>query len=285
MAMSPRLLRPRADSRADFPHNPNNLVLVFDTSKEPANLQVSVPLNGTVNCTIDWGDGSSELHTTTGFKTHTYASGGVYIVQISGTMTQLNYNTGSTSNNRAKLVRCLSFGNVGLTSLYRGLRDCSNLIQCSSVLPSTVASLGECLQGCVLFNDARIGSWDTAAVTDMFRMFSGCSAFNQDIGSWNTAAVTRMGQMFYDCDAFSADLSGWDLSALNVTASLDSFMALATGMATADYDATLIGWEADKASYRSDLRPNFGGSKYTAGGAARAALVTYGWTITDGGMA
>ena len=38
----------------------------------------------------------------------------------------------------------------------------------------------------------------------------------------------------------------------------------------------------------TDLRPNFGGARYTAGGAAataRAALVSYGWTITDGGVA
>jgi hypothetical protein len=46
--------------------NPDALVLVYDTSLEPANNTISVPLNGTVNCTIDWGDGSSESHTTTG---------------------------------------------------------------------------------------------------------------------------------------------------------------------------------------------------------------------------
>ena len=65
-------------------------------------------------------------------------------------------------------------------------------------------------------------------------------------------------------------------------------MIFARGMTTADYDATLVGLNLNKSSFRNDLRPNFGGSKYTPGGAAaaaRAALVAYGWTITDGGTA
>lgn len=42
------------------------------------------------------------------------------------------------------------------------------------------------------------------------------------------------------------------------------------------------------ANWIIDLRPHFGEARYTSGGAAataRAALVSYGWTITDGGVA
>ena len=56
-----------------------------------------------------------------------------------------------------------------------------------------------------------IGSWNTAAVTNMEVCLVEATAFNQDIGSWNTAAVTDMG-----CDMFSSasftfnqDLSNW----------------------------------------------------------------------------
>jgi surface protein len=242
MPMSPRLLRPIA-ARGGFNFNPNNLVLVFDTSLEPANNTISVPLNGTVNCTIDWGDGTSESHTTTGFKTHTYANPGVYVVQISGTMTTLSYGTGaSTTNNRAKLVRCLSFGNVGLTILERAFQNCVNFIQCPRSLPTTsnVTNLLAMFSGCSQFNDARVTQWDTSSVTNMSQMFNGCTAFNQDIGgwntssvtnmalmfgaatafnqpigSWNTASATNMSQMFNGCTAFNQDIGGWNTALVN----------------------------------------------------------------------
>ena len=37
-----------------------------------------------------------------------------------------------------------------------------------------------------------IGSWNTAAVTDMQFMFGEAYDFNQPIGSWDTSAVTNM---------------------------------------------------------------------------------------------
>lgn len=249
MALPARLLRPRADSRADFPHNPRNLVLVFDTSLEPANLTVSVPVQGaSPNCTIDWGDGTSETHTTTGFKTKTYASAGVYVVQISGTMRTLSFGSGASStNNKLKLVRCLSFGETGLTSLSSGFMNCPNLIQAPQTLPreSTVTNLAACFSGCTAFNDARvegwdtsavtalnsafqgatafnadIGRWNTASVTNMFAAFNGASAFNQNIGGWSTASATTFQQMFNNASAFNQDISSWNTSSVTSMASM-----------------------------------------------------------------
>ena len=64
-------------------------------------------------------------------------------------------------------------------------------------------------------------------------------------------------------------------------------MQLATGLSTANYDALLIAWDAKGAmSYSGTV--NFGGSKYTSGGAADAArtsLISKWGGITDGGAA
>jgi surface protein len=220
MALSARLLRPRADSRAEFPHNPQNLVLVYDTSKEPANLQVSVPINTlsvAPNVTIDWGDGSSESHTTTGFKTHTYAAAGIYIVQISGSMTALNYGAGaSTTNNKAKLVRCLSFGALGLISLDSAFRNCVNLIQCPTSLPttSTVTSFLNLFNGCASFNDARCVAWNTSGVTNMINVFLNASAFNQPIGSWNTSSAVNMNGTFRSAVSFNQNIGEWSTASV-----------------------------------------------------------------------
>jgi surface protein len=248
MVLPAWMLRPRADSRAEFSHNPRNLVLVFDTSLEPANNTISVPVQGAApNCTIDWGDGTRETHTTTGFKTKTYANPGVYVVQISGTMRTLQFGGGASStNNKLKLVRCLSFGEIGITSLNSGFGNCPNLIQCPASLPreSSVTTLAACFSGCSGFNDARIagwntaavtgmngvfqnatafnapiGSWNTASVSNMFSAFAGAAAFNAPIGSWNTGSVTSMQSMFSGASAFNQDISGWNTASVtNLTA-------------------------------------------------------------------
>lgn len=247
MALPARLLRPRADSRAEFPHNPRNLVLVFDTSLEPANNTVSVPVQGSSpNCTIDWGDGTSETHTTTGFKTHTYDTAGVYIVQISGTMRHLRFGTsGATTNNKPKLVRCLSFGEIGITNLSEGFMNCDQLVQCPLSLPtsSAVTTMAVMFRGCTRFNDARISQWsntasvtsmanmfqsatsfnqslnalNTQSVSDMSFMFFGASVFNGDCGNWNTQSVTNMNSMFRSAAAFNKPIGNWNVSSVNDT--------------------------------------------------------------------
>jgi len=90
---------------------PEPMVLVFDTTLADGTT-VTVPLAGTVDVVIDWGDGSSEAFTTSGNKTHTYAEEGEYTVEISGSLTGF----GSTAS-RPNFTKCLSFGDLGLTSL------------------------------------------------------------------------------------------------------------------------------------------------------------------------
>jgi len=141
---------------------------------------------------------------------------------------------------------------------------------------------------------------------DCGQMFRNARSFNQNLTSWNVSKVTNMSNMFL-CDgipggnvpsAFQGDISNWNLAGLNASTSLDNFMSgknLTDRYSTANYDALLIGWNNNKlaaangvANWRTDLRPHFGGARYTSGGAAataRAALVSYGWTITDGGVA
>lgn len=56
-------------------------------------------------------------------------------------------------------------------------------------------------------------------------------------------------------------------------------------LSTNNYDAILIGWEAQ--SEQPNVTFSAGNSQYSAGAAttARTALESNGWTITDGGQA
>jgi len=91
-----------------------------------------------------------------------------------------------------------------------------------------------------------------------------------------------MSEMLFDADGFSQNIGGWDV---NQVSNFLSFLQSATGLSTANYDALLIAWDAQGAmSYSGTV--DFGGSKYTAGGAAEAAHISLEakWgTIIDGG--
>ena len=150
-----------------------------------------------------------------------------------------------------------------------------------------------------MFLEARnfnqyIGDWNTSNVTSMSNMLSRMISFNQDINTktvnsgqpdeyiaWDVSSVTNMVEMFGDSGAFDQSLSNWDVSSVT---NLSNFF-LRIGISTTNYDALLVGWEAQAPT--SGINVNFGGSQYTAGGAAEAArtslINTYGWTITDGG--
>jgi len=134
-----------------------------------------------------------------------------------------------------------------------------------------------------LYNQ-NITSWNVSSVTTFSRMFQNNTAFDQNIGSWNISSGTNLSFMLYNSDAFNQDISSWDV---NQVTSLTSFMQNATGLSTANYDALLIAWDGQGAMSFSGTA-NFGGSKYTPGGAAEAArtsLITKWGAITDGGAA
>ena len=52
----------------------------------------------------------------------------------------------------------------------------------------------------------------TSLITEMSNMFSGASAFNQNISSWDVSKVTDMTSMFMLAKSFNQDLSSWDVS-------------------------------------------------------------------------
>ena len=45
----------------------------------------------------------------------------------------------------------------------------------------------------------------------MIRMFSGNSAFNQDIGGWDVSKLTDMSYAFAFASTFDADIGAWDV--------------------------------------------------------------------------
>jgi surface protein len=255
-----------------FGYDPSNLTLVYDTSLEPANLQVSAPLDGVVNVVIDWGDGTSEAHTSSGYKLHTYAAPGVYVVQISGRMTAMRHSAVATPG-LSKLIRCLSFGDLGITSLNEAFRNCINLIECPPSLPASVTTMTLCFFSCAQFNDPNVCLWNTRNVTAMTQMFQGATRFNQPVGGWDTSSVTTMQGMFVACIAFNQPIGNWDtrrvISFVNMFNAATSFNQQIGGWNTSSTSAirtmfsgatsfrqTLHGWNMSNVSSMDQLFVN-----------------------------
>ena len=138
--------------------------------------------------------------------------------------------------------------------------------------------------------DQDIGNWDVSNVTNFQRFFGAFSTssgpyptFNnggsQSISGGDTSSATNIESMFRGCTGFNQSLAGWNVS--NVT-NATSFMNGCT-LSTTNYDSTLGGWSPQ--SVQNGVSIHFGNSQYsTATGLAyRNALVSAGWTITDGG--
>ena len=170
------------------------MVLVFDTTLATGTT-VTVPLAGTVNVVIDWGDGNSEAFTTSGNKTHTYAAEGEYTVEISGSLTAFGANV-----SRPNFTKCLSFGDLGLVSLSSAFRRSANFIEAPAYLPLGVQNLSSVFDQAASFN-GDISGWDVSSATDVHLMFSGASSFNQDIGNWDLSSV--VGTVSTEGTAFS----------------------------------------------------------------------------------
>jgi surface protein len=143
---------------------------------------------------------------------------------------------------------------------------------------ASVTDMGYMFYVASSFNQ-NIGSWNTASVTNMSGMFQGAGAFNQNIGSWNTASVTNMNGMFYGASSFNQNIGSWNTASVTDM----GYMFYGVTLSTANYDALLIGWDAQ--ALTSGVSFSGGNSKYCAGAAARSNMISSDlWVITDGGM-
>ncbi|MGK0427242.1 MAG: surface protein [Ulvibacter sp.] len=197
-------------------------------------------------------------------------SAGEYTVAIAGNFPRIYFDN---RGDKDKITEIVQWGTNPWTSMLKAFEGCSNL---------NITNLD-------------VGSPDLSSVTSIRRVFYKATSLNFAIGDWDVSNVTDMTAMFRQAFAFDQDLGAWDIG--NVTTL--GAMFLNTGISTANYDSTLIGWATDSSGNPSDgvddiptnITFDGGNSRYcnaeTARNLLKAALPTptgYGWTITDGGL-
>lgn len=126
-----------------------------------------------------------------------------------------------------------------------------------------------------------IGSWNTSSATDISFMFYNAEAFNQPIGGWDTSHVTTMTTVLNSMNSFDQNVGTWNVTA---NGNFEDFFTN-THLSVANYDAVLLGWSTQPVA--SGMEFNANPNQYSpAGKVGRDILTdTYGWSITDGGLA
>jgi len=219
---------------------------------ENLDIVLQLPLYGTVDCYVNWGDGSAPEHVTSpGLKSHTYANVGDYIVTISGSLTQFGSPVTSSGawDGSEYITEVITFGNIGLTSLHGALWGSTSIVRVPEELPATVTDLNYCFHGygsgTPQDSIQNLDKWDVSNVTTMEHLFTGKENINPDLSNWNTAKVTNMKAMFSNCNSFNADISGWDVSRVK-----DMHSMFATAKT---FNQDISGWAVDSVTDMSGM--------------------------------
>jgi surface protein len=168
---------------------------------------------------------------------------------------------------------------------------------------------------CSSFNQP-LNNWNTSGATHLFSMFSGASKFNQDISGWNVSNVTNFESMFENSTSFNQNISGWNVSSatnmsrifvscginqnlgawqLNTAGVNLSLIFRFSGMSTANYTDTIVGWanyvfnntgtpngvNMSTQTGRTFDTSRSGGANFANAGLARTYLINIAlWTIS-----
>jgi hypothetical protein len=197
-------------SSAAPPPAGGNLVMTFNTALAVTNPDtVYLPLSGTVNATINWGDGNTaEPANGANIYSHTYTTVNTYTVTVTGTVSEYGQVFFGTGENEP-LVSVDSWDNdLGLTSLFSAFYSAINLTQVPNTLPTAVQFLNGAFLGANTFNQ-DLNGWDTSNVSGWDQVFTDASAFNGNIASWDTSLASSMTSMFAGASSFNQDLSSW----------------------------------------------------------------------------
>lgn len=206
--------------------------------------RVKLPLisTGVYDFYVNWGDGITD-HITSWNQAETLHIYDIsvptpYNVSITGQCEGISFE-GTTY--ARKLLEVLEWGPVIFGSgAFSGCRN----VRMDNISDTPVSFLNNDLSKAFelcenLTSISNINSWDTSSVTNMSKMFSRCSNFNQPLEfntssvddmsnmfeqctifnsslNFNTSNVTNMGAMFTGCQFFNQNINFWDVSKVEI---------------------------------------------------------------------
>ncbi len=187
-----------------------SITVQTDNAGTTSNDQFQLPMFGTTDFNVNWGDGSEDLNQT-GTLTHTYSSAGNYTITVWGNDYNLYFNNGG---DRQKITGISNFGSCKV--LQSSFYGCSNLDITATNVPiveSPSMIVDNLFRNCSVIEwNSSINDIDMAGITSMRNVFNNAFLFNQDLNSWDLTDVTSIQEIFKGATAFNGDISGWDVS-------------------------------------------------------------------------
>jgi len=205
-----------------------------------------------------------------------------------------NWNTSNSTLFSSMFNSCSSFAGSGLSNwnISKSLTFASmftNGLLTVGITGWTIPDSTDCSStfGGNLMTSGNFSNWTFKGNNICNSMFSTASNFiGNGLNNWNVTGIISATNMFQLCTGLNVSLTGWNLC--NCT-NMTNFM-VSTNIGTGNYDMLLNSWQITSTGnpvkpWATGINIHFGTAKYTAASSgARAKLVNYGWTITDGGL-
>lgn len=203
--------------------------------------------------TVDWGDGNSDVDTTSNDITHTYSSPGIYDISITSPYSRI-FN--GNINDKKKVTKIKQWGNLPWRSMNASFSRCSNL----NITATDTGDFSNVTLWSEAFRDNRTlsnlgnySNWVTSSCTNLFAVFTNCDNLSGsfDFTGWDVSNIANISYFITNSSGFtSIDTTGWDVSKVT------TFFNFASGCANLD---TIIGhenWDISSATNLSNIFKN-----------------------------
>lgn len=157
--------------------DPTAFVVKVNVTEDKMKNKLVLPLDGTVEATVDWGDGTTD-NVTAVRPEHTYAKAGEYYVTVTGKVTKLGNRLSIPVANQSAIVRVIQWGQLGLESLEEAFFGNKGLTQVA--LPgegafAEVTTVEDMFYNCTSLAAVPVGLLDHCPeLTNVASIFSGC---------------------------------------------------------------------------------------------------------------
>ena len=189
------------------PDKLENFKITVDTSKETG---TDIQIYSYRAATIYWGDSNTSSVAAGSTTSHTYASEGIYDIEVDDTSDGGNI---KITGGMDKVTACTSFGNKHSgRSLRESFKLCHNLTSVPTDI-SFVTNLYYAFGYCTSLNDPNISNWNTSSATDMGIVFLGCSSLDQDLSNFDVSNATRTNGILQSCTSFNSPVNNWTFKA------------------------------------------------------------------------